>query len=209
MCLTRLLAITWQHQSFCSLNSVYNTAVASHAKDWHLYFGGNPKFVETEGMCNVSNTTWNSDLSVCRGTDKQTQKQARTKIHRPAVDSRRKMTVRTLKDCRLEIVIFLSSCGKKGGSRRVGGEGGKGCFSWTWASSARWQLLSHGCFLESGLLMGTRQAGGEREKIKIFDLDFWKFHPTVWTACLAVSVHDAFPEICPKAYITGPLGHSV
>lgn len=38
--------------------------------------------------------------------------------------------------------------------------------------------------------MGTRQA--ERGKIKRFDLDFWKFHPTGWTACLAVSSHDAF-----------------
>lgn len=60
----------------------------------------------------------------------------------PAVDSRRKMTVRTLKDCRLVIVIFLSSCGKEGGSCRGegrwirgGGEGWFG-FSWMWASSA-------------------------------------------------------------------------
>ncbi|TNN75990.1 hypothetical protein EYF80_013753 [Liparis tanakae] len=33
---------------------------------------------------------------------------------RPAVESKRKMTVRTLKDCRLVIVIFSTSCGKKG-----------------------------------------------------------------------------------------------
>lgn len=40
--------------------------------------------------------------------------------------------------------------------------------------------------------MGTRQA--EREKIKIFHLDFWKFHPE-WTACLAVSVDDDFRNL--------------
>lgn len=34
------------------------------------------------------------------------------------------MTVRTLKDCRLVIVIFLSSCGKKGGGREGLREGG-------------------------------------------------------------------------------------
>lgn len=36
------------------------------------------------------------------------------------------MTVRTLKDCRLVIVIFSSSCGKKGGSRREEGREGLG-----------------------------------------------------------------------------------
>lgn len=42
------------------------------------------------------------------------------KLYRPAVDSRRKMTVRTLNDCRLVIVIFSSSYVKKDGRWREG-----------------------------------------------------------------------------------------
>lgn len=42
------------------------------------------------------------------------------------MDSRRKMIVRTLKDCRLVIVIFSSSYGRKGGSRWMRGREG-GC----------------------------------------------------------------------------------
>lgn len=53
------------------------------------------------------------------------QIQTDKKLYRPAVDSRRKMTVRTLKDCRLVIVIFSSSCGKEEGHRREGGRKGK------------------------------------------------------------------------------------
>lgn len=53
---------------------------------------------------------------------RETGGQVDVKLYRPAVDSRRKMTVRTLKDCRLVIVIFLSSCGRKGGSRRGRGK---------------------------------------------------------------------------------------
>lgn len=46
------------------------------------------------------------------------------RLYRPAVDSRRKMTVRTLNDCRLVIVIFSSSCVKNDGRRREGNRDG-------------------------------------------------------------------------------------
>lgn len=133
------------------------------------------------------------------------------------MDSRRKMTVRTLKDCRLVIVIFSSSCVKKGGSRREGGREEAVCFSWNWASFACWQLLSHGCCCcECGLLMRTGQA--ERAKrfrclIRISGSStlwgqlVWWWVPTIWNLPLGLHNWMAWPltliEISAQVGVAG------
>lgn len=103
------------------------------------------------------------------------------------------MTVRTLKDCRLVIVIFSSSCVKKGGSRGDGWGGGS-------ALAGRGHPLLVDSSSHMAAAAGSQDSWWEQDRERK-DGDIWFRLLEVPPHCVDSLSGRELPSCCPKSVL--------